>query len=146
MREVPFSIPVSGVIRIDGDEVTITVNRADTAVFLGPEVRLAGRISLESGKTMFDIILETAQEIVKRKGVNRFSAPELYHVALEKYPEIKRGSFMSRVIASTPDHPSYKHYVSNRDFLSRIGPGLYKLNDKYLLDKTADREVISNDR
>jgi hypothetical protein len=146
MREVPFSVPVSGVIRIDGDEVTVTVNRADITVFLGPEVRLAGRISLESGKTMFDIILETAQEIVKRKDFNRFSAPELYHVALEKYPELKRGSFMSRVISSTPDHPSYKHYVSNRDFLSRIGPGLYKLNDKYLLGKTADSEVISNDR
>jgi len=146
MREVSFSIPVSGVIRIDSEEVTITVNRADTTVFLGPEVRLAGRISLESGKTMYDIVLEATREIVKRKGFNRFSAPELYHVALEKYPEIKRGSFMSRVIASTPDHPSYKHYVSNRDFLSRIGPGLYKLNDKYLLDKTADSEVISNDR
>jgi len=140
MREVPFSIPVSGVIRIDGDEVTITVNRADTTVFLGPEARLAGRISFGSGKTMYDIILETAQEIVKRKGVNRVSAPELYHEALERYPELKRGSFMSRVIASTPDHPSYKHYVSNRDFLSRIGPGLYKLNDRYLAGETSAGE------
>ena len=140
MREVLFSIPVSGVIRIDGDEVTITVNRAETTVFLGPEVRLAARISLEYGKTMYDIILETAQEIVKRKGVNRVSAPELYHEALESYPELKRGSFMSRVIASTPDHPSYKHYVSNRDFLSRIGPGLYRLNDRYLAGETSAGE------
>jgi hypothetical protein len=146
MREVSFSIPVSGVISIDGDEVTITINRADTIVSLGPEMRLAARISFGAGKTMFDIIMETAQEIVKRKGFNRFSAPELYHIALERYPEIKRGSFMSRVIASTPDHPSYKHYMSNRDFLSRIGPGLYKLNDKYLLDKTTDNELISNER
>ena len=140
MREVPFSIPVSGVVRIDGEMVSITVNRTDTTILLGPEVRLGGRISLESGKTMFDIILEAAQEIVKWKGFNRFAAPELYHEALEKYPGLKKSSFMSRVIACTPNHSSYKHYTSNRDYFSRIGPGLYKLNDEYRLDKTADRE------
>jgi len=140
MREVPFSIPVSGVIRIDGDEVTITVNRADTTVFLGPEVRLGGRISLESGKTMFDIILETAQEIVKRKEVNRFTASEVYHEALEKYPELKRGSFMSRIIACTPSHSSYKHYTSNRDYFSYIGPGLYELNERYKAEEAPKKE------
>jgi len=140
MREVPFSIPVSGVVRIDGDVVTITVNRADTTVLLGPELRLGGRISLEPGKTMFDIILETAREVVQRKGFNRFSAPELYYEALEKYPELKRNSFMSRVIACTPNHTSYKHYTSNRDYFSYIGPGLYRLNDRYIVDKTSDRE------
>ncbi len=140
MREVPFSIPVSGVVRIDGDLVTITVNRAETSVSLGPEVRLGGRISLEPGKTMFDIILETAREVVRQKGVNRFSAPELYHEALEKYGELKRSSFTSRVIACTPNHPSYKHYTSNRDYLSRIGPGLYELSDRYMEDVTQDGE------
>jgi hypothetical protein len=138
MREVPFSIPVSGAIRIDGDKVTITVNRADTTVFLGPEIRLGGRISFESGKTMFDIILETAQEIVKLKGVNRFAPPELYGEALEKYPNLKRNSFMSRIIASTPNHSSYRHYKSNRDYFTYIGPGLYELNDRYKAEKTPD--------
>ena len=140
MREVPFSIPVAGVIRIDGNEVTITVNRADTIVSLGPEVRLGVRISLEPGKTMFDIILDTAQEIVKRKGFNRFAPPELYSVALEKYPELKRNSFMSRIIACTPNHSSYKHYKSSRDYFSYIGPGLYKLNDRYIVDQTSNGE------
>jgi len=144
VREVPFSIPVSGVIRIDGDEVTITVNRADTTVFLGPEVRAGGRISLESGKTMFDILLEAAREIVKRKGVNRFTASEVYHEALEKYPELKRNSFMSRIIASTPNHSSYKHYASKRDYFSRIAPGIYTLENKYLPKKTT-LEVDSAD-
>ncbi len=140
MREVPFSIPVTGVVRIDGDVVTITVNRADTTVLLGPEVRLGGRISLEPGKTMFDIILGTAREVVRQKGFNRFSAPELYSVALEKYPQLKRNSFVSRVIACTPDHPSYKHHKSRRDYFSRIGMGLYWLNDQYTLDKTSGNE------
>jgi hypothetical protein len=140
MREVHFGLPISGVIRIDGDEVTITVNRADTTVFLGPAVRLGGRISLESGKTMFDIILETAQQIVKRKGVNRFTASEVYHEALEKYPELKRNSFMSRIIGCTPNHSSFKHYTSNRDYFSYIGPGLYELNERYKAEKTPNKE------
>jgi hypothetical protein len=140
MREVPFSIPVSGVIRIDGDEVTVTVNKADTTVVLGPELRLGGRISLELGKTMFDIILETAKEVIRQKGFNRFTAPDLYSVAREKYPQLKRGSFMSRVIACTPDHPSYIHHKSRRDYFSRIGPGLYWLNEKYTADSTSKEE------
>lgn len=140
MREISFSIPVSGVIHIDGDVVTITVNKADTIVTLGPEVRLGGRISFESGKTMFDIILETAQEIVQREGVNRFSAPDLYHEAIMTYPDLKRNSFMSRVIASTPNHSSHKHFAAKKDYFSCIGSGLYELNDRYKAEKTPDGE------
>ena len=142
MREVPFSIPVSGIVRIDGDSVTIVVNRAETNISFSPEAGPGKRISLESGKTMYDIILETAREVIQRKGFNRFSAPELYHEALEKYPELKRNSFMSRVIACTPDHSSYKHYTSKRDYFSHIGPGLYRLNDEYVADKTSDEDRI----
>ena len=145
MKEVAFSIPVSGVVRIDGDMVTITVNRAETSVLLGPEVRLGGRISLEAGKTMFDIILETAREVVKQKGVNRFSTPDLYHEAVEKYPDLKRSSFTSRVIACTPNHPSYKHHVSRRDYFSHIGPGLYWLNEQYTADRISSEKRTLSD-
>jgi len=140
MREVPFSIPVSGVVRIDGDQATIIVNRAETIISLWPEKVSGKRALLEAGKTMYDVILETAQELVLNKGFNRFSAPELYYEALGKYPGLKRGSFMSRVIACTPNHSSYKHYTSKRDYFSHIGPGLFNLNDQYRADRTADRE------
>jgi len=140
MKEIPFSIPVSGVVRIDGDQATITVNRAETIVSLWPEKVPGKRTPLEPGKTMYDVILETAREVIRRKGFNRFSAPDLYSVAREKYPGLKRGSFMSRVIACTPDHPSYRHHKSRRDYLSRIGTGLYWLNEQYTADRTADRE------
>lgn len=142
MREIPFSIPVSGVVRIDGDSATIIVNRAETIISLWPEARLGKRISIEPGKTMYDVILETAREVVRQKGFNRFSAPELYSVALEKYPGLKRGSFMSRVIACTPNHSSYKHYTSKRDYFSHIGPGLYRLTDEYVEERTSDEERI----
>ena len=145
MREVPFSIPVSGIVCIDGDSVTIVVNRAETNISLWTEAQPGKRISLEPGKTMYDIILETAREVIQRKGFNRFSAPELYSVALEKYPELKRNSFVSRVVASTPNHGSYQHYSSRRDYFSHIGPGLYKLNDEYRADRTSDgARIISN--
>ena len=136
MREVPFSVPVSGIIRLDGNSVTVVVNRAETSVLLWPEAEPGKPITFGPGKTMYDVILEAAREVVRRKGVNRFSAPELFHEALDKYPALKRNSFMSRVIASTPDHPSYKHYASRRDYFSHIGPGLYKLKDAYRLEET----------
>ena len=140
MKEAPFSIPVSGVVRIDGESITIVVNKAETIISLSPEAVPGKRLSLEPGRTMYDIILETAREVVRRKEFNRFSAPELYYEALEKYPGLKRGSFMSRVIACTPDHSSYKHYTSTRDYFSHIGPGFFKLNDQYRVDSTVDRE------
>ena len=141
MREVPFSLPVSGTIRLNGNSVTVVVNRAETSVSLWPEAEPGKPITFGPGKTMYDVILEAAREVVRRKGVNRFSAPELYHEALDTYPALKRNSFTSRVIASTPDHSSYKHYASRRDYFSHIGPGLYKLNDAYRLEKTPAYKV-----
>ena len=140
MKEIPFSIPVSGVVHINGESVTIVVNKAETIISLTPEAAPGKRLSLEPGRTMYDIILETAREVVRRKEFNRFSAPELYYEALEKYPGLKRGSFMSRVVACTPDHSSYKHYTSIRDYFSHIGPGLFKLNEQYRVEKTVDKE------
>jgi len=140
MKEVPFSVPVSGVVRINGNSITIVVNKAETNISLTPETQKGKYISLEPGQTLYDVILEVAREVVRKKGFNRFSGPELYQEALDKYPELKRNSFITRIIACTPNHSSYKHYVSNRDYLSYIGPGLYKLNDEYKLDRTSDRE------
>ncbi len=145
MPDIPFSVPLMGVIRIVGDSVSITVNRAETIVSLGTATGLGKRISLEPGRTTYDIILETAREVIRRNGYNRFTAAELYAVALEKYPELKRNSFMSRVVASAPDHPSYKHYSSRRDYFSHIGTGLYWLNEKYRVNNVpTDEGLLSN--
>lgn len=146
IRELPFSIPIFGVIRMDGDSVTVIVNRAETNISLETGATPGKRISLEAGKTMYDVILEAARELIRRKGFNRFSAPELLTVAREKYPGLKRASFTSRVIACTPDHPSYKHYKSRRDYFSRIGTGLYWLNERYTADRVSHRErTLSNE-
>jgi hypothetical protein len=131
MMEIAFSIPVTGVVRIDEGLVTITVNRAETVVSVG-EVTATKRISLGPGLTIYDVVLEAAREVVRNQGLNRFSAPELYSAAHEKYPQLKRGSFISRVIGSAPNHPSYRHYSSRRDYLHYGGSGTYQLEDKYI--------------
>jgi helix-turn-helix protein len=145
MREVPFSIPVLEVVRIDGDQVVIIVNRAETNISIS-EIISVKRTGLEPGKTTYDVILEAAREVIRQKVFNRFSAPELYSVAKEKYPLLKRNSFMSRVIACTPDHRSYKHYASTRDYFSHLGQGLYRLNEKYMPDKTSDEDILQDQR
>lgn len=144
MKEIAFSIPVSGVVRIVEDTITVTINRAETMVTFEPGEKPVKRISLERGITMYDVILEAAREVIRRKGFNRFSAPELYHEALEKYPELKRGSFMSRVIASAPNHPSYRHHVSRRDYFHYGGSGIYQLEEKYM--KETQGEPVNRDR
>jgi hypothetical protein len=98
----------------------------------------------EPGTTMFDILLESAREFLKRKTYNRFTGPALFAIAREKYPDLKRRSFMSRLTAATPNHPSYKHHLSHRDYFSRIGPGIYTLEGRYLPKKATSKVDIQN--
>ena len=135
MKEISFSIPVSGVIRIGEGSVTVTVNRAETAISFEPVKRKDERISLEKGRTMFDIVLDVARQVAKRSDTGQFSAAELYHEALRQYPHLKRNSWTSHVIACAPNHPSYKHYGVRRDYFRYLGDGTYSLDVRYL-DKT----------
>lgn len=146
MREIAFSIPVSGVVQIDGNRMAIIVNRAETSIVLNGERKEARRISFDNGMTMFDIALQAAREVVRDKGVNRFTAAELYHRATDRYPDLKRNSFTGHVIASAPDHGSYKHYIAKRDYFSYLGGGIYGLNNEYLADKASDDRRISSNR
>jgi len=144
MREISFSVPVSGVIRIDGNVVTVIVNRAATRVLLEEGKESPQRMVFEPGTTMFDILLESAREFLRRKPYNRFTGPDLFAIAREKYPDLKKRSFMSRLTAATPNHPSYKHHLSKRDYLSRIAPGIYTLQNKYQQKKFNNEVDLSN--
>jgi hypothetical protein len=139
MQEIPFSVPISGVIRIEEGSITITINKAETIISFQPPQKQK-RISLEKGRTVFDIVLETAQEVVRRTKENRFSAAQLYGVALERYPELKRNSWGSHIIASGAGHPSQRYYGSRRDYFDYIGDGTYKLNAKYVRRQTKIEE------
>jgi len=107
MKEIPFNISVSGLIKIDAGKITISLSGARTTIRLDPSSTSDARSFLRKGQTLFDIILKTAQDFVASGGKDtRFSAAELYHLALDKYPYLKRDSWASHVIASAPDHPS----------------------------------------
>lgn len=139
MQEISFSIPVSGTIRIGDNTITITVNRAETIInFEKPEEK-EEHLVLAKGRTIFDVVLEAAQSFIKSNGENRFTAASLYREVIGKYPGLKRNSWTAHMIASAPNHPSYRHYGSRRDYFEYLGNGTYNLVPKYL---TANDNVI----
>ena len=131
MQEIFFTIPLTGKINLKDGTIIITVNKSETAIDFEPAPGKEARISLEKGRTLFDVVLEVAREVAGRSETGQFSAAELYSEALERYPSLKRNSFNSHVIACAPNHTSYKHYASKRDYLSYSGNGLYRLNPQY---------------
>ena len=131
MQDVFFTIPLTGKITLEDGTITITVNKTETAINFEPAPGKEARISLQKGTTLFDVVLEAAREVAGRSVTGQFSAAELYYEALERYPNLKRNSFNSHVIACAPNHSSYKHYASKRDYLIYSGNGLYRLNSQY---------------
>ena len=130
MSEVVFSIPVTGTIRIQGDSLVIKVNEATINMKLDMADEVGGKLKLERGKTLFDIVLDTAKNWIEESGTSQFTAAQLYHSALDKYPELnlKRNSWGAHVISCAPDHPSYGNYTSKRNYFTYMGKGLYRLN------------------
>jgi hypothetical protein len=98
----------------------------------------------EPGVSMFDILLESAREYIRRKTYNRFTVSQLYEIAKERYPSLNKRSFTTRLTAATPNHPSFKYHVSHKDFFSRVAPGIYSLENPYLPEKLSS-EVDSSD-
>ncbi len=129
MRDISFSIPVSGVINFDGESITLTIDKTETTIHIEPESQKGKHILLEPGKTMYDLVLETAREVVKDEfEENWFTAAQLYHAALRKNPELKRNSWNSHVIGSAPNHPSYHHFASRHRYFRYLGEGKYSLD------------------
>lgn len=133
MQELPFTISLRGVVRVEAGKITISLGSTRTAINLEPSSKTDARSFLTKGQNLFDIILQTAQNLVSSQGEDiRFSAADLYHLASEKYPLLKRNSWTSHVIASASNHPSQKHYGVKKDFFLYEGNGTYKLNPEYL--------------
>ena len=142
MQEIPFTIPVSGIIRLDNGEITFIVNRMETKVSFVTTANTPSRTKFGEGVTLTSIILEAARQVVSEKRINRFHPSELFHAAIEKHPDIKRGSFMARVVACTPDHPSYQHFASHRDYFIYGGKGLLMLKEQYKPDSNSENATI----
>lgn len=135
MQEISFSIPLSGTIRIEENSITVTVNRAETIINYEKPVEKEKRLVLAKGRTIFDVLLEAVQSLVKSTGENRFTTTSLYREVIGKYPGLKRNSWTAHVVASSPNHTSYRYYGTKRDYFTYLGNGTYELNTKYLNNK-----------
>ena len=113
-----------------GNSLVIKVNEAIINMKMDMEDETRGKLKLERGKTLFDIVLDTAKTWVEESGTSQFTAAQLYHEALDRYPELnlKRNSWGAHVISCAPDHPSYRNYTSKRNYFSYLGKGRYRLN------------------
>ncbi len=134
MREVVFSIPVTGTISLENNLLKITVNETTITTRLEMTELLGNRLVLRHGKTLFDLVLEIAQGFVQETGTNEFTGAELYHMARQKYPDLnlRRNSWGAHMIACAANHPSYSHYTSRRKYFRYLAHGRYSL-DKTLI-------------
>jgi hypothetical protein len=130
MTESNSAIPVSDTIRTEDNSLTLRVGKyLLTLKIEGPEVKPSGRLQLEQGRTLFDLVLDAAKIFTDAFGEEEFSAADLYHIAKERHPEldIRRNSWNSHVMSSSPNHPSYRHYTSHRSYFRYLGRGRYSL-------------------
>ena len=65
MSEVAFSIPVTGTIRIQGNSLVIKINESAITMKLDMANDVGGKLKLERGKPVFDIVLDTADHWVE---------------------------------------------------------------------------------
>ena len=133
MPQATFTIPVTATVNIEGGSMIIKVLESVLTVKIeGLAAGSGKRLQLGRGRTMFDLILNAAKAHIEDTGENEFSAADLYHMVINNHPalDIKRNSWGSHMVASAPNHPSYKHYTSRRKYLRYLGGGRYSLNEK----------------
>jgi len=139
MAEPVSGIPDNDAIRIEGNSLTVTVGEYKLTLKIeGPEAKPSGRLQLGQGQTLFDLVLDAARTFIKETGERECSAADLYHRAEIRNPElsIKRSSWNSHVMSSTPNHPSYRHYTSHRKYFRYHGRGRYSLDPTLLHEAT----------
>ncbi len=141
MSAAVFSIPITGTIDVNGDNVTIRVNESVVTIKVaGAGTGSPKRLRLERGRTLFDLVLDAARTMVKDDKVTEFTAADLYHLAVDKHPDLnlKANSWNAHVTSSAPNHPSYQHYTARRRYFRYLGKGKYSLDPTLLLESAGD--------
>lgn len=135
MADAVFSIPITGTIDIHGETLTIRVNESVLTIKIeGKEAGGPRKLRLEPGQTLFDLVLDAARTMVKDLKMNEFTAADLYHLAVDKHPDLdlKSNSWSAHVVSSAPSHPSYGHYTAHRNYFRYLGKGKYSLDPSLL--------------
>ena len=139
MTEPVSSVTENDIIRIEGNSLTLRVGEYKLTLKIESiKPRPSGRLQLSHGQTLFDLVLDAARTFVKDTGESEFGSADLYHIAIRKNPElsIRRNSWNSHVMSSTPNHPSYRHYTSHRKYFRYHGRGRYSLDPTLLPEAT----------
>lgn len=134
MSEPSSCIPVTDIIRAEGNSLILRLGEYQLTLKIeGPEARSSGRLKLGQGQTLFDLVLDAARTFVRETGESEFSAADLYHIAVERNQglSIRRNSWNSHVVSSAPNHQSYRHYTSHRDYFRYLGRGRYSLDPRF---------------
>jgi len=145
MTEAVFSIPITGTIDIRGETLVIKVNESTLTVKIeGERVDGLKRLKLETGRTLFDLVLEVARTMVEEFKEGEFTAADLFHLATSRHPDLnlKSNSWSAHVVSSAPNHPSYHHYTARRRFFRYLGNGKYSLVPSLLLESAGDSRQI----
>lgn len=144
MAEAVFSIPITGVIEVDGNTLIIKVKESTlTFKLVGALTDSHKRLQLKPGETLFDVVLESARTFMAETGEEEFSAADLYHVATTTHPELnlKQNTWNSHVVSSSPSHPSYRHYTAKRRYFRFLGRGKYSLEPNLIASVNAQDKL-----
>ncbi len=108
-------------VRIKPSEVALPMDAAPA--------KKAKPLRKKAGKSIHDIVMESARKVSRNADDGIFSSVDLYKQASRKYPELNRKSFNTTVISAAPEHTSWKHYRNGKDYLVYLGKGKYRLRE-----------------
>jgi hypothetical protein len=135
-KSVKFVLMVNAVLEIKGDQAEVVVKNfkiKPSSVSLPIEAAPAKKekpVRKKRGKSIHEIILESAKKVSKKVDKGIFSSVDLFNMAIKKYPGLNKKSFNTTIISAAPEHNSWKYYPSGRDYLVYLGKGRYKLREK----------------
>jgi hypothetical protein len=133
----PGPIKDNDIVSVEGNTLNLKVGEYRLSITIeGPEVKPSGRLRLEGGKTLFDLVFDAARAFVDKTGKREFSAADLYHTAKDRHPDldIRRNSWNAHVMSSASNHPSYRHYTSHRNYFRYHGRGKYSLEPSFTFE------------
>lgn len=128
--EIDCAITINLKLTLEKDSAKVTIKEVDLrpAMVKLPIQEVVGQIEpIKERKTYHQIIVEVAQEFVSQTGNKVFTAADLFKIAKQKYPHIKRDVFYNRMMAAAPEHTSYVHLSGRKAFLNFLGQGKYSL-------------------
>ena len=128
--EIDCAITINLKLTLEKDSAKVTIKEVDLrpAMVKLPIQEVVGQIEpIKERKKYHQIIVEVAQEFVSQTGNKVFTAADLFRIAKQKYPHIKRDVFYNRMMAAAPEHTSYVHLSGRKAFLNFLGQGKYSL-------------------